>query len=1170
MFTDLKFKKPSEIEKIILKFWRDNKIFEKSLAKPAAKGDFIFYDGPPFATGLPHYGHLLASIIKDAVPRYKTMNGWRVPRRWGWDCHGLPIENLIEKELKLKTKKDIEKFGLKKFNQAAKESVFRYAGEWKKIIPRVGRWVDMENDYRTMDANYTESVWWVFKTLYDKNLIYEGYKSMHICPRCETTLANFEVAQGYKDVKDIAMTVKFELEDEPGTYVLAWTTTPWTFPGNVALAINNEIIYCKIKSQKSAEFYILAKERLNILGEEKYEIIEEFKGEKLVGRKYRPLFDYYSKDKNLENYKNGWKIYDADFVSTNEGTGVVHIAPAFGEDDMNLGKKENLPFIQPVGMDGKFRKEVKDFADQPVKSRDNPQATDIEILKWLAKQNKIFSKEKITHSYPHCWRCETPLLNYAASSWFVKVTAIKEELLKNNRKINWIPEHLRGGRFGKWLEGARDWAISRSRFWGAPIPVWRCEKCKDVKVLGSREDLRVLFSSSGNKYFAMRHGEAEHNIRGLANSKIENNHFSLTEKGRKEAARAAETLKGKNISLIFASDFLRTKETAGIVAAALGLGKEKIIFDERLREVKVGIFDGRPAAEYNDYFSSLKEKFIKIPPEGENLTELKNRVAEFIYEIDLKYRRENILLVSHEYPIWNLFAGAKGATAEEAVKMKEKKPDFLATGEALELEFAPLPHNQNYELDFHRPFIDELKFKCGCGGKMRRISEVFDCWFESGSMPYGQQHYPFEHKEEFEKNFPAEFIAEGVDQTRGWFYNLLVISTALFGKTAFKNVVANGIILAEDGQKMAKRLNNYPDPTEVIEKYGADSLRFYLLSSPAVRGESLNFSEKGVDEVHKKVMMRLWNSYQFYELYAGKNFSSKVNPPLAEKLNNILDKWIIARLNQLTAEVSEAMDKYELDRAMRPIGDFVEDLSTWHIRRSRNRFKKNGADKKAVIAATSFVLAEFSKIIAPFAPFLAETIYQNLGNKNSVHLEKWPAFVKTSAGKPKIDKKLLSQMAEVRKICSLGLEARQKAGIKVRQPLSELRIKNLKLKTKKEFLNLIKDELNVKKIIFAAKIKNEVELDIKITPKLRDEGNLREFIHAIQDLRKKEGLASQDKINLIIETDEMGEKFIKNFKNEIKKRTNSVEIKFVKNNGEEIKVDELKFKIEIKKINFCV
>lgn len=1170
----------NDLEQKILKFWQENKIFEKSVEKPAGKkqkDSFVFYDGPPFATGLPHYGHILASIIKDAVPRYRAMKGKKVPRRWGWDCHGLPIENEIEKKLGLKTKKDIERIGVEKFNEAAEGTVLEYRDEWKKIIPRVGRWVDMENDYKTMDWTYTESVWWVFKSLFDKGLIYEGYKSMHLCPRCETTLANFEVTQGYKNITDISVVAKFELIEDSKTqnltsktYILAWTTTPWTLPGNVALAVNPNIKYAKVKLGK--EFFIVAERLLaKIFKFEGETTLIEFpiKGSELIGKKYKPLFDYYSKDKNLKNYENGWEIYGADFVTTEEGTGIVHIAPAFGEDDMNLAKKYDLPFIQHVSMDGKFKPEVSDFAGMPVKPKEDHQKIDIEIIKWLAANNKLFKKEKIIHAYPHCWRCDTPLLNYAAASWFVKVEEIKNKLIANNKKINWIPKHIKEGRFGKWLEGARDWAISRSRFWGAPLPVWKCGKCDNLEIIGSLNDIKRKTEKSGNRYFTIRHGEGENNVLDVVNTSVKNkDKFSLTEKGKKQVLTAAKKIKKEKIDFIFASDFRRAKETAELVVKAIGW-KGKIIFDERLREVNTGIIDGEKIEEYRN-FAPLEEKFYKIPPEGENLTGLKNRVAEFLYEIEKKYKNKNILIVSHEYPIWLLFAAAAGADAKKAVELKTEKPNFIKTGEVKKMDFIPLSHNFNYELDLHRPYIDKMKFTCSCGGEMRRIAEVFDCWFESGSMPYGQAHYPFENNQKF--GFPAEFIAEGIDQTRGWFYTLLVLSTGLFNKPAYKNVIVNGIILAEDGQKMSKRLKNYPDPVEIVEKYGADALRLYLLSSPVMRAENLNFSGKGVDEIYKKIIMRLWNSYQFYEIYYDKKSKHKTKNL---KPNHILDKWIITRLNQLICEITEAMDKYELDKAVRPIGDFVEDLSVWYVRRSRERFKNEGRDKQNAMATTRFVLSEFLKVIAPFAPFMAEKIYQNLGNfssraklitgygKNSVHLESWPR-----ADKKMIDKNLLKQMQETRKICSLGLEARQKAGIKVRQPLALLKIKSQisNLKFNKELLDLIKDELNVKEIIFDKNIVSDIELDIKITAELRVEGQFREFTRAIQDLRKKAGLKPDQKIVLEIQTNEAGQELLKKFENEIKKSTGVKKIKFKEiKNDENIKIDELEFKIILKK-----
>ncbi len=564
-------------EEEILSFWNARDIFKKSLEKKSPRGDFVFYDGPPFATGLPHYGHLLASTIKDVIPRYKTMRGYHVRRQWGWDCHGLPVENLIESELGFEHKKDIEKFGIEKFNEAAQNSVLRYDSEWKKIIPRLGRWVDMKRDYRTMDVAYTESIWWAFKTLYDKGLVYEGYKSMHICPRCETTLAVSEVGMGYKDIADISVTVKFELEDELGTFLLAWTTTPWTLPGNVALAIHDEIVYVKIqksklKSQngntklKSDEQYILAKNRAtDILGGESYEILEEFKGSELVGKKYKPVFNYYSDALVLKNREHGWKVYSAPFVSTEEGTGIVHIAPAFGEHDMDMGIKKHLPFIQHVSFDGVFKPEVKDFAGLPVKPKYDHQATDVKIIQYLAHKNLLFAKEKITHAYPHCWRCDTPLLNYAASSWFVKVTAIKSKLISLNKKIQWIPDSVRLGRFGKWLLGARDWAISRSRFWGAPIPVWKCESCRAVEIIGGLDDIRKKVCNSGNRYYVMRHGESKNNVEGLVNS-IPREEYGLTEKGKQDISRAASALKGKSVAVVFVSPMPRAKETADIVA----------------------------------------------------------------------------------------------------------------------------------------------------------------------------------------------------------------------------------------------------------------------------------------------------------------------------------------------------------------------------------------------------------------------------------------------------------------------------------------------------------------------------------------------------------------------------------------------------------------------------
>jgi len=1132
--------KIAESEEKTLAFWRENNIFEKSLSQTEDNEPYIFYDGPPFATGLPHYGHLLQSVLKDAVPRYETMKGQYVRRVWGWDCHGLPIENLIEKELGLEHKKDIETYGVEKFNQAAKESVLRYDADWKKIIPRFGRWIDMESSYKTMDWKYTESVWWAFKTLFDKGLIYEGYKPMHICPRCETTLAASEVTLNYKNVKDLSVTVKFELVDEPGTFVLAWTTTPWTLPGNVALAVGEGIIYNKIK-MKDESLNIVAKERLaDVLKDEEYEVIEEFAGEKLIGRSYKPLFDYYASDKKLLQRKNGWKIYSADFVTTETGTGVVHIAPAFGEDDMELGKKEILPFVQHVGMDGIFKPEVFDFAEMSVKPKSDDEkirlGTDIAIIKYLQDHGTYFSKEKIEHSYPLCWRCDTPLLNYAASSWFVRVTAIKDEMIKANSEIRWVPETMRDGRFGKWLEGARDWAISRSRYWGAPIPVWKCAKCDKIKVAGSFSMLRQD-AKPRNRYFVMRHGEAESNATNTVSSCV-GNPTHLTEKGKKQVEEVALDLTNEKIDMIFASDFIRTKETVNIIAEKFHIAPDDIIFDSRLREIDTGSYDGKSVAEYHSQFSNFMERFEKRSDGGESIRDVRKRAMDFLFETDKKMEGKNILIVTHEYVLWMLDTTVRGLTDKEAYDLRENTEGYARNAAVVPVSFLPYPHGSDYEFNLHRPYIDEVTLSCDCGGEMKRVPEVFDCWFESGSMPYAQFHYPFENEKEFEHNFPANFIAEAVDQTRGWFYNMLVLSVGLFGRAPFQNVITTGMILAEDGQKMSKKLKNYPDPISIIEKYGADSLRVYLLSAPVVHGEDLNFSEKGVDEIYKKIVVRLQNVVAFYELYAGDKKEELVFPKSA----HILDEWIFARLGEVRVEVENAMEKYELDRAVRPLSLFVDDLSTWYLQNSRERLKgKEGSDADSTSARGTlrYVLFEFSKILAPFTPFIAEEIYQKVKDrkgKESVHLEKWPQ-VETLKDDP-----ILSLMNETRKIVSLGLEARAKGAIKVRQPLKKITLKSeakplFAVPVGKAFLSLIADRVNVKDVAFDS-IATEVELDTEITPELKEEGILREFIRNVQELRKTEDLSPTDKEQtLLVSTDDIGKKFLKKFAKEIKKAT---------------------------------
>ncbi len=1101
-----------ETEERVFAFWEKNAIFKKTLEKPSPKGDFVFYDGPPFATGEPHYGHVVPGTIKDIIPRYKTMQGYHVRRRWGWDCHGLPVENIVEKELKLASKKDIIDYGIGNFNAKAQAAVMRYADDWRKIIPRLGRWVDMDNDYRTMDSTYTESVWWAFSQLHKKGLIYEGFKSMQLCPRCETTLSNFEVSQGYKDITDISVYVKFELKDEPGTFILAWTTTPWTLPGNAALAINPAVTYVKIEVENTK--VILAKERLSAIKSE-YKVIEEMDAKKLIGKSYTPPFDYYINDKKLKNKENGWKIYGADFVTTDSGTGVVHIAPAFGADDYELSLKNNIPFVQHVTMSGVFKNEVTDFVGKYVKPKEDHQSGDVEIIKYLAGKGTLFAKEKIIHSYAHCWRCDTPLLNYATSSWFVKVTAFKDKLVRENKKIKWVPEEVGEGRFGNWLLGARDWAISRSRFWGAPLPVWKDEKTNECHIIGSIEDLKK-FSKAKNTYYICRHGESENNSSGIMSSLADNPHH-LTVTGRKQVQESAKWLSNKKIDLIFVSSFIRTKETAEVISKALHLDPSKVIVDERIREINVGEWNGKNFNDFVEHYK-LANRFEVKAGGGENYTDVKRRVGEFMYDLETKYAGKNILIVSHDSPLFLLETVAVGLNKKQSIAHRGTKDHFIQNAQPRKLEFHPLPHNAEYELDLHRPFIDDIELTTEKGNKLKRVPEVFDCWFESGSMPFGEAHYPFK-KDDFNpkpgpfskilgktKGYPADFIAEGLDQTRGWFYSMLVLGVALFGKSPYKNVVVNGLVLAEDGQKMSKSKKNYPDLSLTINKYGADAVRYFLMASPVVHAQDAVFLEKNVDEVVKKHIGRLNNVVTFYEMYEHGVLANV-------KSTNPLDIWIKVKLDELTKEITEALERYEIDKAARPIADFIDDLSTWYIRRSRDRFKgEDQVDKNAALVTTRNVLLDFTKLVAPFMPFLAEDIYLRLkGNLESVHLESWPTPVK-------FDKKVLEDMALARKVSSLGLEARMKAKINVRQPLSTLNVKNT---FPISLVEIIKDEVNVKDVVVNVNIVDEVLLDTNITPELKEEGTVREFIRSIQDLRKEKGLTIQDRVTLIVDADRL-------------------------------------------------
>lgn len=1134
-------------EEKVLQFWQESDIFKKSLNKPSPKGEYIFYDGPPFATGTPHYGHILAGTIKDVIPRYRTMRGYHVPRRWGWDCHGVPIENLVQKEHNLKTKDDIEAFGIKNFSKAAKNSVFRYDKEWKEIIPRTGRWVDMENQYTTMDSNFMESVWWAFGELYKQGLIYEGFRSMHISPPLETSLSNFEVNQGYKDITDISVYVKFELVDEPGTSILVWTTTPWTLFGNSAIAVGKDIEYVKV--QVADDVLIIAKERLaTVLRDKEYSEIGTIKGSELIGKKYVPIFDHYAKQTDLENHENGWKIYNGDFVTTEDGTGAVHIAPAFGEDDLVLSQKENIPLIQHVKIDGSIKEDVIELAGhqaKPKDTEDNPNAhqeTDVEVIKMLAAVGKLFEKEKFTHSYPHCWRTDAPLLNYVMSSWFVKVTDYNDKMSSLNKGINWVPKTVGEKRFGNWLDGVKDWGISRSRYWGTPMPIWKSDDGEEIEVISSVKEMKNNTRGT-NKYYIMRHGHSDHNVDHFLSS--DNSVPShLIESGKSDALNTAKKLKGKKIDLIYCSPLFRTQETAEIVMRELGISEDKLVIENRLQEFQTGVYNGKSEQELFEFMDSNYENYFTRKPEnGETLVEVKKRVGDFLYEIDKKNEGKNILIISHDWPIWMMQSVTDGLNNEQTMNRGNMEKAFLNTGQYMELDFAPISHDEDYTLDLHRPYVDEIVFEKN-GKEMRRIPDVLDGWFDSGSMPYAVNHYPFEKKMKpngniFQrvKGYPADFIAEGLDQTRGWFYTLMALNTALFGKAPFKNVVVNGLVLAEDGRKMSKRDNNYPEPTIIFDKYGADAVRYYMLSSSIVEAEPLSFSEKGVNEVYKKIIARLLNVVSFYELNSEEIQKVEIKPTP----KSMLDRWILSRLYEVIEGVTNGMEGYRLADASRPLFDFVDDLSTWYVRRSRDRVKEN----KEAIQVLGYVLCQISKVMAPFMPFTAEMIFQKVSGNNyddgesSVHLKDWP-----EGGYVEI--KLLEDMKKVRKLVSLGLEARDKAGIRVRQPLKTLKIEEETSDFASEALELIKDEVNVKEIAFDPALKSgEVKLDTDISNELRNEGVVRELIRFIQALRKEKKLDQNDDITLVIETNEAGEKLLAEFKEEIssKVRAQSLEVK---------------------------
>ena len=1028
------------MEREVAQVWKDKDIIKKNFARNEGKIYFTFYDGPPTANGMPHAGHILTRVMKDIIPRYKVMQGYRVIRKAGWDTHGLPVELEIEKKLGISGKEQIEEYGVEQFVKECKESVFKYVHVWEEMTNKVGFWVDMEHPYITYENKYIESVWWALKELWEKGLLYEGHKVMPYCPRCGTALSSHEVAQGYKDVNDLTCIAKFKVVGED-KYFLAWTTTPWTLPSNLALCVNKSYNYCDVKvnvgteEEPKYETYILAKELVpTVLKDKQYEILKEYKGADLLGTKYEQLMPF----AKVEG--KAFEVIHGDYVTLTDGTGIVHIAPAYGEDDSLVAKKNGITFVNLVDKSGKFVAEVEPWAGKNVRDCNE------DICKWLKEESKLFSKERHMHSYPHCWRCDTPLLYYPKESWFVAMSQLRDELVENNNKVNWYPETIKTGRFGKFLENVIDWGISRDRYWGTPLPIWTCE-CGHQECIGSIEE--------------------------------------------------------------------------------------------------------------------LKEKGINVPE----------------------------------------------------------------------------------DIELHKPYIDNVHLKCPhCGKEMSREKEVIDCWFDSGSMPFAQWHYPFENKEIFEANFPAQFISEAIDQTRGWFYTLLAVSTCLFDRSSYENCIVLGHVLDDKGQKMSKSKKNGVDPFELLDTVGADATRwhFYTCSAPWI---PTRLSVKSVQETQRKFLSTLWNVYSFYVLYAE---IDQFNPVKYKdfKVTNVMDKWILSKMYTLIKEVDEKLDKYDITGAALLIEDFTDELSNWYVRRNRERFWASGMEDDKVGAYVTLynVLVNLVKVAAPFVPFITDEIYQNLvvnldkEAPESVHLCLWPEVNETE-----IDKDLEKEMDLAYKIVKLGRSARNAANIKNRQPLSEMLIS---VGTLPEYYgDIVKDELNVKEVVLGADMSKYVDFEIKpnlpvlgkeygklipkikeaisklnqmdlankvknggveyievedeqipldesnllvtmqgkegyafagegelgvvlettITPELKEEGYLREILSKVQNMRKDRDFEVLDRINLYFANNDTLKEVIEKYKEQIMKDTLANNIFYNENreNYVETKINDEKIDIDV-------
>jgi len=1143
-------------EEKILQFWKKQNIFEKSIEKKKGKKEFVFYEGPPTANARPGIHHVLSRVFKDIVCRYKTMKGFRVLRKAGWDTHGLPVELEIEKKLGLKNKKEIEKYGIEKFNSLCKKSVFQYKKEWEDLTERIGFWLDLKNPYITCNPDYIESVWFLLKKIWEKGLLYQDFRVSPYCPRCQTILSSHEVAQGYKRIQEPSIYVKFKIlnPEFKDTSLLVWTTTPWTLPANAAVALNPNFIYAKVKIDK--EKILIAKEKLfsaSIRGE----IEKEFLGKDLVGLKYQPPFDFYQPDLKREKI---WEVLLADFVSLEEGTGLVHIAPAFGEEDMELIKTQNsklkaqnlptFPIILNVDEEGKFRLEVKKFAGLFVKEADPL------IIQDLKERGLLFKEELYEHDYPFCWRCKTPLLYYAKKSWFIKMTEVKEDLTKNNQKINWIPAHLKEGRFGEWLKEVKDWALSRERYWGTPLPICKCENCKHLEFIGQREDL-IKQKFSTNRYLLLRHGRSVSNEKEICISALpEKIPSPLTQKGKEQIKKIAKKLKKEKIDIIISSDLLRCRETAEIIGKEL---KIKPIFDKRLREIRYGIDEGKSLSEHLAFWKSYEERFEKAPKGGENYNQVKMRLYNFIKSLEKKYSGKTILLVGHQRPFAMLEGAVKGYSIPEFYENIE--PRKMKNGELREIEFKALPYDKKGNLDFHKPYVDEVEFFCPkCQGKMKRVPEVIDCWFDSGAMPFAQNHWL---NKKPPKLFPADYIAEGIDQTRGWFYTLLAISTLLGFDPSYKNVIALGHVLDEKGEKMSKSKGNVVDPWHIIGKYGADSTRwyFYTINQP---GDAKMFREIDIEASLKNFLLTFWHCFSFFQTYRPKKI--KFQPNSKHKL----DQWVLSRLNRLIAQVTNDLEKFNITQAARQIQNFViEDLSLWYIRRARNRFQrpKNKKELKTASETLGFVLLQLSKLTAPFIPFISDYIWHEVQKINynlakSVHLEAWP-----KVDKKKINLKLEEKMEIIREIVKKALAERAKLKIKIRQPLASLTIPYSTLRNETELLELLKEEINVKNIVFG----RTFNLDTKITKELKEEGVIREIIRHIQEMRKRLKLKPKDKIVVKYEGDKEIEEILEKYKSTLLKAGKIEKLEKFQGSEQylsekEIRIEDQKLKLGIKKV----